>query len=32
MIYDAKKSSSVQVGDVSIEGCEATVSYASEAN
>ena len=31
MIYYAKKSSIVQVGDVSIEGCEAIVSYISEA-
>ena len=32
MIYNAKKSSSIQVSDVSIEGCEAIVSYASKAN
>ena len=32
MIYYAKKSTSVQVGDVSIEGCEAVVFYASKAN
>ena len=32
VIYYAKKSSSIQVDDVSIEGCEAIVSYVSNAN
>ena len=32
MICYAKKSTSVQVSDVSIEGCEANMSYVSEAN